>query len=114
MLFPQVYSFLLTDSFEFIFGRALPSAYFVYRLPCYPRLSIFNRITNLIDLILHVFFLLFCAFLSFRALVLVGFFLLHLEAVFMSAHFSLAANVSHGTLGLVLCLGGLYSAAASK
>ena len=29
----------------------------------------------------------FCAFLSFRALVLVGFFLLHLEAVFTSARF---------------------------
>ena len=40
----------------------------------------------------------FCASLSFRALVLVGFFLLHLEAVFMSARFSLTINVSHGTL----------------
>ena len=34
-------------------------------------------------------------FFSFRAFVLVGFFLLHLEAIFTSAHFSLTANVSH-------------------
>ena len=40
----------------------------------------------------------FCAFFSFRAFVFVGFFLLHLEAVFTSARFSLIANVSHGTL----------------
>ena len=46
----------------------------------------------------------FCVFLSFRALVLLGFFLLHSEAVFPSARFSLTANVSHGTLGLILCL----------
>ena len=55
----------------------------------------------------------FCAFLSFRALVLFGFFLLHLEAVFISARFSLIANVSHMTLDLVLCLVGMYFAAAS-
>ena len=56
----------------------------------------------------------FCAFLSFRGLVLVGFFLLHLEAVFTSARFSLTANISHGTLDFVLCLVGMNSAAASK
>ena len=56
----------------------------------------------------------FCAFLSFRALVLVGFFLLHLEAVFTSARFFLTVYVSHGTLGLVLCLVGMHSAVASK
>ena len=56
----------------------------------------------------------FCAFLSFTALVSVGFFLLHLDAVFMSARFSLTANPSHGSLGLVLCLVGMHSAAASK
>ena len=44
----------------------------------------------------------FCAFLSFRAFILVGFFLLHLETVFTSAHFFLTANVSHGILGLAL------------
>ena len=55
----------------------------------------------------------FCAFLSFKALVLVGFFLLHLEVVFMSASFSLT-NVSPGTLDLVLCLVGMNSAATSK
>ena len=56
----------------------------------------------------------FCAFLSFRALVLVGFFLLHLVTVFTSARFSLTANVSHGTLYLVLCLVGMNSDAASR
>ena len=55
----------------------------------------------------------FCAFLSFRALVLAGFFLLHLEAVFTSARFSLTANVSHRTLDFVLSLVGMNSAAAS-
>ena len=40
----------------------------------------------------------FYTFLSFRALVLVGVFLLHLEVVFTSARFSLTANVSYGTL----------------
>ena len=55
-----------------------------------------------------------CAFLSFRALVLVGFFLLHLEAAFTSARFSLTAKVSHGTLYFLLCLVGMNSAAASK
>ena len=45
----------------------------------------------------------FCAFFSFWAFVFVGFFLLHLEAVFTSLRFSLTANVSHGTLDLVLC-----------
>ena len=56
----------------------------------------------------------FCVFLNFRAFGLVGFFLLYLESVFTSARFSLTANVSHGTLDLVLCLVGMYSAAASK
>ena len=51
----------------------------------------------------------FYAFLSFRALILVGFFLLHLEAVFTSVRFFLTANVSHGTLGLALCLVGIHS-----
>ena len=45
---------------------------------------------------------------------LVGYFLLHLEAVFTSACFSLTANVSHGTLDLVLILVGMYFAATSK
>ena len=56
----------------------------------------------------------FCAFLSFRAFVLVGFFLLHLEAVFTSARFYLTANVSYEILDLVLCLVGMYSGATSK
>ena len=56
----------------------------------------------------------FCAFFSFRAFALVGFFLLHLEAIFTSAHFSLTTNVSHGTLDLILCCVGMYFAAASR
>ena len=56
----------------------------------------------------------FCAFFSFRAFVLVGFFLLHLEAVFTSARFSLTANVFHGALYLVLCFVGMYFAVASR
>ena len=56
MLFPQVYLILLAGSFQFSFGSALPSAHFVYCLPYYPRLSIFNRVSNLIDLILYVFY----------------------------------------------------------
>ena len=56
----------------------------------------------------------FCAFLSFRALVLVWFFLLHLEGVFTFARYFLIANVSHVTLDLVFCLVGRHSAAASK
>ena len=56
----------------------------------------------------------FSAFFSFRAFVLVGFFLYHLEALFTSVRFSVTANVSHGTLDLVLCFVGMYLAAASK
>ena len=57
---------------------------------------------------------LFCAFLSFWAFVLVGFFLLHLRTVFTSICFPLIANVFSGTLGLFLWLVGMHSAAASK
>ena len=112
MLFPQLYSFLLVSSFQFSFGSAFLSTHFVYCLPCYPRWSIFNRFSNLIDLICmysvcalrYILANSFCTFLSFRALVLVGFFLLLLEAVFTSACFFLTANVSHGTLCLALWL----------
>ena len=120
MLFPRVYSFFLAGSFQFSFRTALPSAHFVYRQPCYPRLSIFNRVSNPIDLILHVYsfrYMLansFCAFLSFNTLILVGFLQLHLEAVFTSARLVLTADVSHGTLCIALCLVGMHSAAASK
>ena len=56
----------------------------------------------------------FCAFFSFRAFVFVGFFLLHLEAVFTSARFSLTTNVSHGTLGLVPSFVGMHFATVSR
>ena len=55
----------------------------------------------------------FCVFLSFSALILVGFLLLHREAVFTFARFLITANVSHETLDLALCLVGMHSAAAS-
>ena len=113
--------FLLAVSFQFSFRCALPSAQFVYRLQCCPRLSIFNRVSNLIYLILYAFccfrYMLansFCAFLSFRAIVFVDFFQLHLEAVSTPARLSQTANVSHLVLGLVLCLVGMNPAAASK
>ena len=56
----------------------------------------------------------FVPFFSFRAFALVVFFLLHLGAVFMSAHLNLTANVSHRSLDLDLCFVGIYFAAASK
>ena len=56
----------------------------------------------------------FCAFLSFYVVILVGFLLFLREAIFTSARFFRTANVSHGTLGLDLCLVGMHSATASK
>ena len=119
ILFQQVYSFLLAGRFSF--HNHLIFSPLVYRLPCYLRLSIFNRVTNLFHLILYIFWCSFrymlansiFAFLSFRALTLVRFLLLHLEEVFTPACFLLTTNVSHGTLGLALCLVGIHSAAAS-
>ena len=52
-----------------------------------------------------------CAFLSFWALALFGFLLLHRDAVFTLSHFFLTANVSHRTLFCSLV--GMHSAAAS-
>ena len=62
----------------------------------------------------HILINSFCAFLSFRALILVGFFLLHLEATFTSARFFLTTNVTYGTLSLALCLVDMHSAATYK
>ena len=108
-------------NFQFSFGSALPSAHFVYRLPCYPRLPIFLWVSNLIWFSMYsvcsfryMFANSFCPFFSFRSFVLVGFFLLDLEAVFTFTRFSLTANVSHGTLDFVLCFIGMYFAAACK
>ena len=56
----------------------------------------------------------YCAVFSFRAFVFVGFFLYLLEVVCRYARFSLTANVSHGTLYLVLGFVGIYFAAASR
>ena len=56
----------------------------------------------------------FCAFFSFRSFVFVGFFLLHLEAVFTSARFSLTVNVSNGTLDIVLSFVGMHFPATSR
>ena len=55
----------------------------------------------------------FCSFSSFSALILVGFFYC-IWKQFSRLCFFLTANVSHGTLGLALCLVGIHSAAASK
>ena len=46
-------------AFSLAFTSTIPSADFVYRLPCYPRLSIFFRVSNLIYLILYLFSLFF-------------------------------------------------------
>ena len=56
----------------------------------------------------------FCAFLGFKSLIFVVFLPLHFEASFTFARFFLTTNVSHWNLGLVLCLVGMHSAAASK
>ena len=56
----------------------------------------------------------FWAFLSFRALILVEFLLLHLVTVFTSTHFFPIANISQGTLGLALCLVDMHPATTSK
>ena len=45
---------------------------------------------------------------------MVGFFLLHKEAVFMSVRFFLTTKVSHEILGLALFLVGMHSAVVSK
>ena len=47
-------AFVLPGSFQFRFHSVLPFAHFVYRLPCYPRLSIFNRVSNFFYLILYL------------------------------------------------------------
>ena len=121
MLFLQVYSILLAGSFQFHFHSALPSAHFIV-CP-----AILDCLSSTKSLILSIWFCMysvcsfrhmlanwFCTFLSFRALVLVGFFLLHLEAVFTSTCFSLTANVSHAILCFLLYLVGMNSTAASK
>ena len=58
-------------------------------------------------------FSLLCAFLSFWALALVWFLLLHQDVVFTLSHFFLTANVSQRTLCFALCLVGMHSAATS-
>ena len=55
----------------------------------------------------------FCAFLSFWALILVGFLLLQRVVVFTSARFFLTVDVFHRSLGLALCLVVMHFAAAS-
>ena len=119
MLFPLVFSFFLACIFQFCSRSTLPSAPFVYRLPCYPRLSTESLILLIwfcmysVCSFRYTLVNLFCAFLSFLVLILVGFLLLRREAVFTSALFFLTANVSYGTLGLVLYLVGMHYAAAA-
>ena len=125
MLFPQVYLFFLAGSLQVSFCSALPS-HFIYCLPCYPTLSIFNQVSNLIDLILYLFCLFFMVYISQFILCLKfqgicigwvppiafgsGF---HVCMLFFFFFF-LITNVSHGTLGLALCLVGMHFAATSK
>ena len=120
MLFPQGYSFFLAFSLALaVFFPLLTSV-----TVCHAILDYLSSVKSLILLIWFYMYSAcsfrytlansFCAFLGFRALVLVGFLLLHLEAVFTSAHFFQTANVSHGTLLLALCLVGVHSAASSK
>ena len=87
---------------------------------CYAILDCLSSTKSLILLIWFYMYSL-CSFkymlinsFCFRALVLVGSYLLHLEALFTPACFFLTANVSHGILGLALCLVGMHSPAASK
>ena len=91
---------------------------------CHTILDCLSSTESLILLIwfLYVFCLFFWCmldnsfrnFLSFRVFILVRFLLLHSELFVTSARFFLSANVSHGTLGLSLCLVVMHSAAASK
>ena len=121
MLFPQFYSFLLVCRFQFCFGCALSSTSFII---CQ---AILDCLSSTESLILSIWFCMysvcsfrymlansFYAFFSFMAFVFVGFFLLHLEAVFTSAGFPLTTNVSHGTPDLVLGFVGMHFAAASR
>ena len=88
-------------------------------LPRYSILSIFDRVSNAIDLVLNVFYLIFwyalissfCAFVSSWASTLVGFLLLLGDAVFTLSR--LIANVSHEILCFTLSLVGVHSTAAS-
>ena len=113
----------LAGSFQFSFRNVLPSAHFLYHLPCYPRLSIFIQVSKLIDLISYLYSICsfryiiaysFCDFLSFRVLILVGFLLLHLEVVFTSACFFPSTNVSYVILRIALSLVGMHCTTASK
>ena len=89
----NMYSFFLLADFIFYSRRVLPFVHFIYYLPCYSWLSIFNRISYLIDLIYNILFFVnvssLCAFLSFCALEYAGFLLSHKDAVFTLYRFSL-------------------------
>ena len=110
MLFPQVYSFFLAVNFQLSFLGALPSAHFVYCLPC---------LSSTKSLILLIWFCMYsvCSFShTFAKFIfcLLKFLGIDIGWVPPIACFFLTANVSHGTLGLALCLIGMNSAAASK
>ena len=109
-------------AFSFALGVTLPSTLFIYSLACYSKLSIFNCISNFIDLALNVFYLGFflyilisslCAVLIFWVLAIIRFLLLHRDIVFTLSHFLFTINVSHRTLCLALSLISMHSAPAS-
>ena len=119
------YSFILS-CWCIAFGLPLAVLFLLFTsfIVCH---AILDRLSSTESLILPIWFCMysvccfwymlansFCAIFSFRTFVLVGFFKLHLEAVFTSDRFPLTANVSHGTLDLVLCFVGMYFAAASR
>ena len=122
MLFPQFYSFLLFAAFNF--ALAVLFLQFTSFTVC---LVILDCLSSTESLTLSIWFCMYsvcsfiympanwyCAFFSFRAFVFVGFFRYLLEAVFMCARFPLTANVSHGTLYLVLGFVGIHFATASR
>ena len=123
MLFPQFYSFscwfvALSLALAMLFLLLTSFIVFLCILDCLSYtdsliLSIWFCI--ILSVLLCICLLIhFVPFFNFMAFALVGLFPLHLEAVFTSARFSLTANVSPGTLDLVLCFVSMHFAAASR
>ena len=121
MLFPQGYSFfwLVASNLAFAVLFLLPTSFTVFHviLDCLSSTSLESNWSDFVCTVCSFRYTLvnsFCAFLSFWVLILIVFFLLHREVIFTSACFFSTANVSHGTLGLALCLVGMHSTATSR
>ena len=104
MVYLHVYSFSLSGSFQFSSWGALPFTHLIYCLQRYSWLSIFYWVSYFINLTLNAFSIWHALinFLSFFALVLVGFILLRRNAVFTLSRLLLTARFSHETLFLAL------------